>query len=148
MAGERQAFADILGSLTPQLQDAARLSGSFRDVLLGPDRDGQFPATKQGFKGSELTGAQKKLVLEAIKRYVNDLDPAMVADLLASYTKDLDNTYVAYSGSGTMSQAGNYVRIDGPRVWIEYSGQGSRDIPGTVHPHSVLRDHMSDYGGN
>lgn len=148
MEGERQAFADMLGSLTAQQQDAARLSGSFRDILLGPDRDGQFPATKQGLKGSELTGEQKKRVLDAIKRYVNDLDPATVADVLASYTKDFDNTYIAFSGSVTMSQAGDYVRIDGPRVWIEYSGQGSRDIPGTVHPHSVWRDHVSDYGGN
>jgi hypothetical protein len=95
-----------------------------------------------------LPAAQKKLVLNAIKLYVNDLDPATVATVLAKYTADLDNTYVAYSGSGTMSQPGDYVRIDGPQVWIEYSGQGSRDIPGTVHPHSVWRDRLTDYGGN
>lgn len=148
MEGERAAFASLLGSLTGSQQSAARLSGSFSDILLGPDRDGQFPATKQGLKASELTTDQKKLVLEAINRYVNDLDPATVADVLASYTKDLDNTFIAFSGSGTMSQPGDYVRIDGPRVWIEYSGQASRDIPGTVHPHSVWRDHTSDYGGN
>lgn len=145
---ERAAFAELLGSLTSGQQDAARLSATFRDVLLGPGRDGEFPATKQGLKGSELTAAQKKLVLAAIRRYVNDLDPATVAEVLADYTKNLDNTYVAFSGSGTMSQSGDYVRIDGPRVWIEYSGQGSRDIPGTVHPHSVWRDRTSDYGGN
>lgn len=96
----------------------------------------------------ELTTAQKKLFLNAIKLYVNDVDPAPVAPVLATYTADLDNTYVAFSGSGTMSQPGDYVRIDGPRVWIEYSGQPSRDIPGTVHPHSVWRDRLSDYGGN
>ena len=145
---ERQAFAEMLGSLTKPQQDAARLSATFRDVLLGPGQDGQFPATKQGLKVGELTAVQKKLVLNAIKLYVNDLDPATVAPVLASYTTDLDNTYVAFSGSGTMSQPGDYVRIDGPRVWIEYSGQPSRDIPGTVHPHSVWRDHLTDYGGN
>ena len=145
---EREAFAALLSSLTPNEQATARLSVSFRDVLLGPGRDGQFPNEKQGVKVGSLNAAQKKLVLNAIKLYVNDLDPATVAPVLAQYTADLDNTYVAYSGSGTMSQEGDYIRIDGPRVWIEYSGQGSRDIPGTIHPHSVWRDHQTDYGGN
>ncbi|WP_240543684.1 DUF3500 domain-containing protein [Spirosoma foliorum] len=148
MEQERQAFANMLGSLSPSEQTTAKLSGTFRDVLLGPGVDGQFPNTKQGIKVGELSAAQKKLVLNAIKLYVNDLEPAMVATTLTQYTTDLDNTYIAFSGSGTMSQPGDYVRIDGPRVWIEYSGQASRDIPGTVHPHSVWRDRISDYGGN
>jgi hypothetical protein len=148
MEQERLAFADMLGSLTKPQRDAAHLSATFGDVLLGPGQDGQFPASKQGLKVGELTAEQKKRVLDAIKLYVNDLEPATVASVLGSYTTDLDNTYIAFSGSGTMSQPGDYVRIDGPRIWIEYSGQASRDIPGTVHPHSVWRDHMSDYGGN
>ena len=148
MEQERAAFALILGSLKNIQQDAARLSASFRDVLLGPGQDGRFPATRQGLNVGELGADQKKLVLNAIKLYVDDLDPASVASVLASYTSDLDKTYIAFSGSGTMSQPGDYVRIDGPRVWIEYSGQDSRDIPGTVHPHSVWRDRSSDYGGN
>ena len=145
---EREAFAALLGSLNSNEQATARLSVSFRDVLLGPGRDGQFPNEKLGIKVGSLSAAQKKLVLNAIKLYVNDLDPATVAPVLAQYTADLDNTYVGYSGSGTISQDGDYIRVDGPRVWIEYSGQGSRDIPGTVHPHSVWRDHQTDYGGN
>ena len=145
---ERQAFATLLGSLNSNEQAVAKLSATFRDILLGPDRDGQFPTTRQGIKAGDLSAAQKKLVLNAIKLYVNDLEPTSVAPILANYTADLDNTYVAFSGSGTMSQAGDYIRIDGPRIWIEYSGQGSRDIPGTVHPHSVWRDRVSDYGGN
>lgn len=145
---EQEAFAALLSSLTVKEQATARLSVSFRDVLLGPGQDGQFPNQKQGIKVGSLNAAQKKLILNAIKLYVNDLDPATAAPVLAQYTTELDNTYLAYSGSGTMSQEGDYVRIDGPRVWIEYSGQGSRDIPGTVHPHSVWRDHQTDYGGN
>ena len=148
MEQERAAFAEMLGSLAKPQQDAARLSATFGDVLLGPGQDGQFPTTKLGLKVGVLTDAQKKLVLKVIGLYVNDLDKVTVAPVLAAYTADLGDTYVAFSGSGTMSQAGDYVRIDGPRVWIEYSGQASRDIPGTVHPHSVWRDHVTDYGGN
>ena len=148
MGQEQQAFAGLIGSLTTSQQETAKLSATFRDILLGPGNDGQFPATKQGVRVSSLTADQKKRVLHAISLYVNDLEPTTVAPLLAAYTADLGDTYLAYSGSGTMSQPGDYVRIDGPRVWIEYSGQASRDIPGTVHPHSVWRDHKSDYGGN
>jgi hypothetical protein len=147
MEQERQSFAELLGSLTSEQQATARLSATFRDILLGPGADGQFPTVKQGMNVGNLNAAQKKLVLNAIRRYVEDLDPKTVASVMASYNTDLDDTYIAYSGSGTMSQGGDYVRIDGPRVWIEYSGQTSRDIPGTVHPHSVWRDRLTDYGG-
>jgi hypothetical protein len=47
-----------------------------------------------------------------------------------------------------MNQNNDYVRIDGPGIWIEYSAQPSRDFPGTTHPHSVWRDRKTDYGGN
>ncbi|MDO7854056.1 DUF3500 domain-containing protein [Hymenobacter convexus] len=148
MEQERQAFAALLGSLSPPQQATAKLSTSFRDVLLGPGQDGQFPATRQGLRLGELSAAQQQLALQAIKRYVNDLDPATAAPILARYTTQLADTYLAYVGSGTLSQGDEYVRLDGPSLWLEYSAQPSRDFPGTVHPHSVWRDRTSDYGGN
>lgn len=63
---ERQAFADMPGSLSSPQQDAARLSSTFRDILLGPGRDGQFPTTRQGIKVGDLSAAQKKLILNTI----------------------------------------------------------------------------------
>ena len=148
MEQERQAFAALLGSLSSQQQSAARLTTSFHDVLLGPGQDGQFPATKQGLRLGTLSAAQQQLALRALQHYTNDLDAATAAPVLALYAAQLPDTYLAYAGSGTMSQGGDYVRLDGPRLWLEYSGQDSRDFPGTVHPHSVWRDHLSDYGGN
>lgn len=145
---ERQAFATLLAGLSSTEQATAKLPASFRDVLLGPGRDGQFPATKQGLRVGALSKAKQTLVLDAIKRYVNDLDSETAAAVLARYTADLADTYVAFAGSGTLNQEGDYVRIDGPRVWIEYSAQPSRDIPGLPHPHSVWRDRTDDYGGN
>ena len=147
MAQEHQAFAALLKSLSASQQAKARLATTFNDVLLGPGQDGQFPATRQGVPLGELSAAQQQLALQAIKRYVNDLDPATAAAVLAKYTAELPRTYVAFAGSGTMSQANDYVRLDGPNLWLEYAGQASRDFPGTVHPHSVWRDRTSDYGG-
>lgn len=145
---ERRAFAALLGSLSPAEQAAARLPATFTDVLLGPGQDGQFPATRQGLRLSSLSAAQQQLALNAIKLYVNDLNPDNAAAILAGYRAQLAATYVAYAGGGTMAQASDYVRLDGPGLWLEYSAQPSRDFPGTVHPHSVWRDRASDYGGN
>lgn len=144
---ERLAFATLLGSLSSTEQHTARLSTTLSDVLLGPGKDGQFPSTKQGLKVGDLPAARQTLVLNAIKLYVNDLDPATAAAILERYTAELADTYLAYTGSGTMSQPTDYIRLDGPGIWLEFSGQPSRDFPGTIHPHSVWRDHRSDYGG-
>lgn len=148
MVQEQQAFAVLLGGLSSPQQAAARLAASFNDVLLGPGQDGQFPSARQGVRLSELSAAQQQQALQAIKLYVNDLDAATAATVLARYRAELPATYLAYVGSGTMTQAGDYVRLDGPSLWLEYSGQASRDFPGTVHPHSVWRDRTTDYGGN
>ena len=139
---ERQAFASMIAGLGTTEQTTARLSTSFSDVLLGPGKDGQFPTAKQGLRVGNLSATQKALVLNAIKLYVNDLDTETAVTVLAKYTADIDNVYIAYAGSGTFSTQGDYVRIDGPAVWIEYSAQGA------AHPHSVWRDRTSDYGGN
>ena len=144
---ERAAFAALLGSLSAAEQAKARLNTTFRDVLLGPGQDGQFPTTRQGVRLGELSAAQQQLALQAIKRYVGDLDAATAAPILARYSAELPATYVAFVGSGTLGKDNDYIRLDGPSLWLEYSGQPSRDFPGTVHPHSVWRDRTTDYGG-
>ena len=145
---ERRDFVRMIETFSNAEKNTAKLSSTFNDVLLGPGRDGQFPTTKQGVRVGDLKTEQQQAVLQAIERYVADLDAVTAKQVMTKYRAELANTYVAYSGSGTMNIANDYVRIDGPGVWIEYSAQPSRDFPGTTHPHSVWRDHTSDYGGN
>lgn len=148
MEQERQAFATLLTGLISTEQTAARISSSFSDVLLGPGKDGQFPTTKQGLKVGDLSAAKKELALNIIKLYVNDLDAETAAVYLTKYTAELDNTYLGYSGTTTVTAQNDYIRLDGPSVWIEFSYQGGIVIRGTPHPHSVWRDRTGDYGGN
>lgn len=54
---------------------------------------------------------------------------------------------LGFAGTRTVDAENDYVRIDGPSVWIEFSLQPGRSIPG-IHPHSVWRDKTADYGGN
>jgi hypothetical protein len=145
---ERAAFAAMLAGLSATEQTTARLAQSFSDVLLGPGKDGQFPATRVGLQVGTLSAAKKALVLDAIKLYVNDLDPIVAAAVLAKYTAELDNTYIAYSGTTAVASQNDYVRIDGPSLWIEFSYQGGIIVRGTPHPHSIWRDRTGDYGGN
>jgi hypothetical protein len=145
---ERVAFAAMLTGLSSAEQTTAKLSGTYSDLVLGPGQDGKFPATKSGLQVGTLSADKQTLVLNAIKLYVNDLDAATAATILAKYTSELANTYIAYSGTAAMATQNDYVRIDGPSVWIEFSYQGGVIIRNTPHSHSVWRDHTSDYGGN
>jgi hypothetical protein len=145
---EREAFAQIITELNDQEKSKAKLAYTFNDMILGPNQDGKFPKDPQGVKVGSLTKKQQQLVIKAIETYVNDLDTETAKMFMKKYTEELANTYVAYSGSGNMAQVSDYIRIDGPSIWIEYSAQPSRDFPGTSHPHSVWRDRVGDYGGN
>ncbi len=147
MLQEQKAFSAMLSGLSTTELASAKLSTSFGDIVLGPGKDGQFPTTKLGVKVGTLDAAKKKLVLEAIKTYVNDTKDDEATKILAQYTTELDDTYISYTGTTGMTTKGDYVRIDGPSVWIEYNSQGGIVLSGQ-HPHSVWRDRKGDYGGN
>ncbi|HND88118.1 MAG TPA: DUF3500 domain-containing protein [Saprospiraceae bacterium] len=143
---ERDALAAMLASLSTAQLAAAKLSTTYNDIVLGPNSDWAFPSTKSGLRANQLSTAQKELITKAILTYVGDIDSANASAYMAIYTAQLDDTYIAYANNATLSQKGDYVRIDGPRVWIEYSVQNGIILTPT-HPHSVWRDHQSDYGG-
>lgn len=145
---ERVAFAAMLTALSTSEQTTAKLSGTYSDLVLGPGQDNKFPTTKVGVQVGALSSDKQALVLNAIKLYVSDLDAATAASILTKYTSELANTYIAYSGTTGVATQNDYVRIDGPSVWIEFSYQGGVIIRNTPHPHSVWRDHSTDYGGN
>jgi hypothetical protein len=147
MEQERVAFAAMLTGLSSTEQATAKLSGTYSDLVLGPGQDWKFPTAKSGLQVGTLSAARQALVLNAIKLYVNDLDATTAATVLAKYTSELANTYVAYSGGTSVTSQNDYIRIDGPSIWIEFSYQGGVIIRDTPHPHSVWRDRTTDYGG-
>lgn len=147
LQSEQVALSAMLGGLSSSELATAKLSGTYSDLLVGPQKDGTFPTTASGIRCSSLTAAQKTLVINAIKTYVADVDDASAATIMAKYTNELDNTYISYSGTTSLTTRNDYVRIDGPSVWIEYSCQNGIILSGT-HPHSVWRDKATDYGGN
>jgi hypothetical protein len=148
-------MANMLASFTTAQLTTAKTATTFSDVLLGPNQDGNFPATKIGIQVSALSSASQLLVLEAMKPWVKDADDETAACLLAIYQNELACTYVTYS-KNTSGVSGNassfftantdYVRIDGPSVWIEFVCQTGVVYPAEIHYHSIWRDHLRDYG--
>lgn len=132
--------------------------------------------TGRGVLFSSLTTAQqttlKPLIKGLIESYVSNA-PSDAAVLLADYESDtaINATYVGYAnGTGAADTTGvtranfdatinqektpqnsqhSYIRIDGPRCWVEFVVQNAvlYQSNGFVHYHSIYRDKMSDYGG-
>lgn len=147
MSAEAAGVLALVRGLTPAQQQQARLGQRFNDVVLGPGQDGRFPATKVGLPGRQLSAAQRQLVLAALRPWVQDADDATAARLLAEYEKQLPDTYVAYAGTGRFTSSGDYLRLDGPGLWLEFVCQNGIIYHRQIHYHSIWRDHTRDYGG-
>jgi hypothetical protein len=147
MAQEQAAFVAVLNALSPEQQAKAKLTQTFTDIIVGPQLDNTFPGKPVGVRAGDLKEAQRALLARAIETYVGDIDAPNAAAILAKYRGELAETWIAYSGTTGLNAENDYVRIDGPSVWIEISMQPGRSVPG-IHPHSVWRDRSADYGGN
>ncbi|MGF7037373.1 DUF3500 domain-containing protein [Mucilaginibacter lappiensis] len=157
MESEHTAMQNMLGSFTSTELASAKISGTFSDCLMIPgSTTNTFPTTKQGIQVSTLSSAAQAKVLAAMVPWINDLDATSAAAFTTIYQNELANTYVCYS-SNTSAVAGtassflttntDYVRIDGPSVWIEFICQTGVVIASQIHYHSVMRDHSRDYIG-
>ncbi|MCE9579809.1 MAG: DUF3500 domain-containing protein [Deltaproteobacteria bacterium] len=165
MAGEGDALAGVFGALSSTELASAYLAGqTFSDVLIGPVEYGtgsaaaaqaKFPvgANRKGVLVSSLSADQQALVTSAIAEWVSDYDPAIASDLLAAYTSSAAyaDTYVAWAGTPAagvdVDVSGTYMRIDGPRVWIEVACQSGVVVQGATHYHGIYRDKALDYSG-
>jgi hypothetical protein len=147
-AQEQAGMLAMINGLTTAQKATAKLSQTFGDVVVGPQKDGQFPTTKVGIQCSQLTAAQQALVVAAMAPWVNDADDATAASLLSYYQSQLADTYISYSGSGNFTSNSDYARIDGPNVWIEFSCQNGVIYQSQIHYHTIYRDRARDYGGN
>ncbi|MEV6343016.1 DUF3500 domain-containing protein [Actinoplanes sp. NPDC051851] len=147
MKAQATAVSALATSLTTAQKTTATLSETFGDVLVGPQNDGNFPTTKEGIQVSKLSKKQKQLVLNVIKPWVANADEATAAELMKVYEKELDQTFVGLSGGTGYDTQGDYLRIDGPSVWIEFVCQNGVVYTDQIHYHTVYRDHTRDYGG-
>ncbi|MFC6646596.1 DUF3500 domain-containing protein [Granulicella cerasi] len=153
---QRAAAYNLGQTLTSN--SSAKLSGTFDDVVMGVNsstgHDTNYPQTYptsgRGVLYSSLSTAQQALVKTFIEAWVNDQNSTTASTLLALYESDsaLAQTYVGYSGTGAFTTQGDYIRVDGPRVWVEFVVQNGIVFQNAIHYHSLWRDKTADYGGD
>ncbi len=137
------------------------LSGTFTDIVNGPTNSNGKGDTRyftgltyptgtsgRGVLVGSLSVDSQALVKTAIEAWVKNAAQPTANALLAEYESAdaLAQTYVAYSGAQDLTTKNSYFRIDGPRVWIEYTIQGGIVYQNRVHFHTIWRDKASDYG--
>lgn len=147
--------ANLITTLRQTLTGAAQLSGTYTEVVFGVTPitgyddtfPNNYPTTGRGQLYPALTTNQQALVRGFVEFYVNQMPAETATSLLADYLSDaaLAQTYVGYAGSTNLDTLGSYFRVDGPRVWIEFSARAgvAYSFP---HWHSIWRDKLTDYG--
>jgi hypothetical protein len=137
----------MIAALDPEQIDAARIPGTFEDVALNSGQDQKFPAEPQGVTVGDLSQEDQDAVTEMLRSWVGDADAATAEELVATYVAAYDQTRIGLAGTTSLEKANDYVRIDGPRVWIEVQAAAPVSVEPNVHYHSVYRDEALDYGG-
>ena len=157
---EKQQAAMYALSQSIYGNSGAVLSGTFDDVVMGVNGataiDTNYPqsyptgTTGRGVLASSLSPEQQGLIKKAIEAWVNEMDSETASALLRVYEDKtaLANTYVGYSGDGTLATKTDYIRIDGPRIWIEFCVQQGIVFTESYHYHTIWRDKTADYGGD
>jgi hypothetical protein len=146
---------------------AAHLTGTFTDVVKGVavsfvpgqppigGNDTGFPMEYptgtfgRGVRYTEISPQVEELVRRAIETYTALPADHLSRQLLDTYEskESLAETFIGYSGSADLSINNSYVRIDGPRIWMEFVVQPAVAFPKQLHYHALWRDKLADYGG-
>lgn len=122
--------------------------------------------TNRGVLFSQLSPHEQIDTIAAIAAWVRNAKADSAAELFLTYVSPdaLAQTYVGYApGEGgtadfrpfpndqadASAMQGSYLRIDGPRLWIEAIVQSAVVFSqeGWVHYHTIWRDKTADYGG-
>ena len=175
MESQRLAISALATSLQSNTTtvSTAKLATTMTDLLMGPTAAGDsrykavaYPTgtTARGVLVSTLTTAQQAAVKAVVQAWAATQAADVAQTLLGVYLTDtaLASTYVAYApGTGGVADFGDYpnasalpgnagnsyLRIDGPRVWIEFIVASDGTLTGNVNYRSVWRDKVADYGG-
>ena len=167
LADKAAAMVAAFSGLDSSTLSSAFLTGqTFSDILIGPveANTGSYTSvttkftaiansSNRGVLVSSLSTAQQALVTAAIQQFTADYDSVTAARLLSDYQSGYGSTYVAwanaagsFSSSGPdVSANGTYMRIDGPRVWIEIAVQNGIVNSSQTHYHMMFRDKTYDY---
>ncbi|WP_051790982.1 DUF3500 domain-containing protein [Amycolatopsis jejuensis] len=115
----------------------------------GAGRDNRI-LPHEGISADQLSTGQQDLLLDLVRTYVDRAPAGPAAALMARVRAHLDETYVAWIGGDTSSEA-FYYKVHSPVLLIEYDcHQGvflDNDEPEPFHVHTIVRTpNGGDYG--
>ena len=142
----------LMRSLDRAQQAKAMIAGDKKgeDTLAAAYRD-NLVLDYAGIRASELNAAQKKLLLQVVAQYVNNMDNGHARVRMSEVRKHLDQTYFGWIG-GAQPDGIFYYRIHSPVILIEFDHQrpialAKSQIPTRNHIHTVVRTpNGNDYG--
>jgi hypothetical protein len=143
LAGEYDKSFLVLNSLNEDQKRRAIIGSRMADLVLGPGHDGQT-IQPEGLKASEMTEAQRALLLDLIHEWVGMIQSAAAEQKMTEVKDGLRETWFAWSGPTAPGSAA-YYRIQGPTVFIEFAPQKLGGVE-TNHLHTMYRDPSNDYG--
>jgi Protein of unknown function (DUF3500) len=149
---EQNKGLTFMQALTPEQQKKATLQAdktvnnsqaqAFRDNLV---------LDYAGLRASELTDAQRKLLVDLIAEYVGNMSEGHAKIRMDEVRRHLPDTHFAWIGASG-PDAVFYYRIHSPVILIEFDHQTpvalpGPKVPGRIHVHSVVRTpNGNDYG--
>ena len=138
-AAAAQAFMD---SLTDEQRGQVVRAEQPIDLLLGPGKYGAT-AAPEGIRGSELTAAQRTLLLGVIEARLGFMNDDDHAEKMKAVVTEVEDTYFGWWGrQGVLGAA--YFRVTSPSMVIEYAVQNGDDS--VDHAHGMYRELDNDYG--
>ena len=131
----------LLASLNAPQRRAAVRGGEAINILLGPGQDGTVIAP-EGVRGSDLSAAQKQLLLAVIEARVSQFNARDATAKMAAVRAGVNDTWFSWWGPPEPFGAA-YFRITGPAIMLEYGPQGRDE---SEHAHNMYREPTNDYG--
>lgn len=156
LAQEQSAMTTLFASMSASQLASAKQTGTMSELMMGAGKDGQWPTTKAGVKLSALSTATQNNFMTALNPWLNDLPYELKTKLMNIYVAEMGDTYLSYSGNATANAGnpnsflmadGDYVRIDGPSLWIEFLVKKGTVFGADFQYHTIYRDRTRDYNG-
>ncbi len=136
LADEANRALKLAQSLDQTQRGKAVANEQIWNFLLGPGHDGEV-IQPEGLKGSEMSAAQREMMLDVAAAWVNIVNDATAKTKLAEVRAALADTYFLWSGDLTRPGYA-YFRVQGPTVHIEYSPQTAGG-PGSARGRGAAR---------
>ena len=139
---EEDLGRQLVKLLNPEQRAVAIISETApKEIVTGADRKAK-ELTPPGLAAAKMTAAQKELLVQLIKEYVQRYRPELAnEDWKKIETAGIQKIHFAWAG-GVEPKQPHYYRLEGPTFLMEYDNTQND----ANHIHTVWRDFAGDFG--